>query len=661
MRYDRCWLPSEDWAGIGRFEVLGESLMMRTIRDECIKGVREEGVQVIFSQFKDLPKEKQEIFKSHQWGAEGYTIQEIEESLYVVGQEDKGVLYGMFHLFRLIEQKVDLTGVCLIEKPASSIRMINHWDNMNEFNEMGNVERGYAGQSIFFENSQVVQDKSRIKDYARLLASIGINGVSINNVNVHQLESQLITKKYLPEVRKVAAILQKYGIKLFLSVNFASPIELGGLSNADPLNDEVDQWWRSKIAEIYAEIPYFGGFIIKADSEGRPGPFTYGRTHADGANMIGKHLQPYHGIVFWRCFVYNCFQDWRNRKIDRACAAYEHFMPLDGKFLDNVILQIKNGPIDFQVREPISPLLGAMKKTNQVLELQITQEYTGHDKDVCFLVSQWKHYLEFDTYAKGENSTLDKVVSGLLYDRNHGGIVAVSNIGNDWNWTGHKLAQANLYGYGRLIWNPQLETKAIVTEWIHLTFGQNKKIVENIKEILLNSWTTYEKYTAPLGVGFMVEPGLHYGPNVDGYEYSRWGTYHFADRNGVGVNRTLATGSGYTKQYFSPHDKCYEEVATCPDELLLFFHHVPYTHKLQSGKTVIQHIYDTHFEGVEEVKQFITLWDELEGIIDETTFHHVQMRLQEQLENAVEWRDQINTYFYRKSGIRDQYGRTIYE
>jgi len=376
--------------------------------------------------------------------------------------------------------------------------------------------------------------------------------------------------------------------------------------------------------------------------------------------MLAEALAPHGGLVFWRCFVYNCQQDWRDRKTDRARAAYDHFMPLDGTFLDNVILQIKNGPIDFQVREPLSPLFGAMTKTNQILEFQVTQEYLGHSKDVCFIVPQWKEYLNFDTYAKGEGSTIDKVANGSLYGRQNSGIVAVANIGNDSNWTGHKLAQANLFGYGRLIWNPTLTAEEIATEWIGLTFGDNPKVLEIIKYILLNSWSTYEKYTAPLSVGFMVQPHLHYGVNIDGYEYSRWGTYHFADLNGVGVDRTKATGTGYTHQYFEQNAKIYENIASCPDELLLFFHFAPYSHVLQSGKTLIQHIYDTHFEGVQDVEKFIKKWAELGGLVDKESFENVKDRLQLQLGNAKEWRDQINTYFYRKSGIADEQGRKIY-
>lgn len=659
MAYDSCWLTSK--IGFINFEVRGKTPIIETVKEEL--GQKSELIgekKVIFSSLENLCVAEKSVFNSFKIKDEGYVIKDTGDTLYVVGMQDRGVLYGMFHVLRLLAQKSSLVGIEVLENPYNDVRMLNHWDNMDEKDFMGSVERGYAGNSIFFEACKVIKDKRRIKDYARLLASIGINSVSINNVNVHELESKLITKEFLPDVSEIAGIFRSYGVKLFLSINYASPMTLAGMETSDPLNEDVRAWWKKQFAEVYNFIPDFGGVVVKADSEGRTGPFTYGRTHADGANMLAEVLAPYGGLVFWRCFVYDCQQDWRDRQTDRARAAYDHFMPLDGSFLDNVILQIKNGPIDFQVREPVSTLLGGMMKTNQTIEFQVTQEYLGHSKDVCFLVPQWKEYLDFDTHAQGVGSTIDKIANGSLYGRMHGGVVAVANIGNDANWTGHKLAQANLFGYGRLIWNPELTSEEIVTEWIKLTFGLDAKVLEIVKRILLDSWPTYEKYTAPLGVGFMVQPHLHYGVNVDGYEYSKWGTYHFADCNGVGVDRTQATGTGFTQQYFESNAQMYEHIETCPEELLLFFHFVSYRHMLQSGKTLIQHIYDTHFEGVEDVKMFIKKWDELEGKIEVTSFRNIKERLLLQLENAKEWRDQINTYFYRKSGIADEQGRKIY-
>jgi len=376
--------------------------------------------------------------------------------------------------------------------------------------------------------------------------------------------------------------------------------------------------------------------------------------------MLAEALEPFGGIIIWRAFVYNCLQDWRDLETDRAKAAYDNFMPLDGKFRDNVILQIKNGPMDFQVREPVSPLFGGMKNTNQILELQITQEYTGQQKHLCYLIPQWKEILQFDTYARGRGSTVERIVTGSVFPQKHTGFAGVVNVGNDHNWTGHTLAQANLYGYGRLSWNPELSAEEITDEWVRLTFGNEPGLIKTISRILLTSWEVYEKYTSPLGIGWMVNPGHHYGPSVDGYEYSPWGTYHRADHFGIGVDRTTEKGTGFTGQYYPENAKLYESMEKCPEELLLFFHHVSYTYHLKSGKTLIQHIYDTHFEGVEKVKEMIKCWQDMKGVIFDETYNHVLARLKIQLDHAREWRDVINSYFYRKSGISDELNRKIY-
>ncbi|UOQ50662.1 alpha-glucuronidase [Gracilibacillus caseinilyticus] len=586
---------------------------------------------------------------------EGFIVQTINQKSYLVGNTDAGVMYGIHHFIRLMQMKADPSQLHIADQPKNQFRMINQWDNLD-----GSVERGYSGKSIFYQNGKIVKDKARIHDYARYLSSIGINSICINNVNVWEEETYFITKKYLPEIKEIADIFSSYAIRLYLSINFASPITIDGLSTADPLDGEVKQWWKDKVAEIYDYIPDFGGFIVKADSEHRPGPFTYNRDHADGANMLAEVLEPYDGKVIWRCFVYNCLQDWRDRATDRARAAYDHFKPLDGRFHENVLLQIKNGPLDFQVREPVSPLLGAMSQTNQLIEFQVAQEYTGQQIDLCYLIPQWKQVLAFDTHIKGPGSTISEIVAGNIHVYKHSGIAAVSNIGNDENWTGHTLAQANLYGYGRLTWDPSLSSQQIAEEWIIQTFGNQKEVLAKIEKMLLSSWKIYENYTAPLGVGWMVTPGIHYGPNIDGYEYSRWGTYHFADREGIGVDRTIETGTGYTSQYEEPNRFIYNILSECPDELLLFFHHVPYKYTLKNGETVIQHIYNTHFKGYEQVEDLMDIWNSLEHVMDNARFKHVQDRLYRQKMNAKEWRDQINSYFYRKSGIADQYNRTIY-
>ncbi|MDR1765054.1 MAG: hypothetical protein LBR77_02975, partial [Lachnospiraceae bacterium] len=547
-----------------------------------------------------------------------------------------------------------------------------------------------------------------------LLASVGINAVSINNVNVHRAETAFITGAALPEIKKIADVFASYGISTYLSVNFAAPITLGGLDSADPLDGRVRRFWEEAIAGIYRQIPHFGGFVVKADSEGEPGPFTYGRSHDDGANMLADAIRPFGGIIIWRCFVYNCEQDWRDRTLDRAKAAYDIFMGLDGHFADNVALQIKNGPIDFQIREPHSPLFGALRKTNQILEFQITQEYTGQQKHVCYLVPMWKETLDFDT-GHGDGPKAGPGVASAASPASAGngasaapvwaapqisdggamaptevvppagvgaamqapaqvkhllgansprpalsGVAGVVNVGMDANWTGNKLAQANLYGYGRLAWDDGLSSEAIAAEWVALSFSLDADAAAKVVRILATSRQAFENYTCPLGVGFMCKPGHHYGVDVDGYEYDRWGTYHYADREGVGRDRTLATGTAYTRQYADGRFAQYEDLSTCPDEVLLFFHHVPYTHVLRSGKTVIQHIYDSHFDGVAQVEAYRADWESLRGLLDEESFSNVAGRLEEQLRGAIDWRDQVNTYFYRKSGIPDAHGRVVY-
>jgi alpha-glucuronidase len=460
----------------------------------------------------------------------------------------------------------------------------------------------------------------------------------------------LISSLHLPRLARVAAVFRAWGVRTYLSINFAAPVTAGDLDTADPLDPRVIRWWEERARMIWQAIPGFGGFVVKADSEQRPGPFTYGRDHAEGANLLARAIAPWGGIVLWRCFVYNCRQDWRDRSIDRAKAAYDNFRPLDGRFLPNVRLQIKNGPMDFQVREPVSPLFGALPSTHEVLELQVTQEYTGQQRHLCFLPEQWRSYLDFKI-GPGPEDRLSQAIDGF---------VAVANIGDDPNWTGHDLAQANWYGYGRLAWDPDLRPVDLAREWAALTFGTDSGLVEGVASMLIGSWETYEAYTAPLGLGWMVNTGHHYGPNPEGYEYDRWGTYHFADRNGVGVDRTKATGTGYAAQYRPDAAALYEAPDTCPDELVLFFHHLPYDHRLRSGKTVIQHIYDTHFEGASRAAALVDRWKALEGKIPGPLHRSVMDRLMQQEEHAALWRDTVNTYFYRKSGVPDAKGRQIF-
>lgn len=583
----------------------------------------------------------------------GYHLFEKEGDLVIEASDEGGLLYGSFELIKQLQLGSVYGGMNIRKEPAMPLRLLNHWDNMD-----GSIERGYSGNSFFFDRNEILVD-DRTVAYARMLASVGINGTVINNVNVKDAATWLITDRYFEKLRQLSEIFADYGIKLFLSLNYAAPVELGELTGADPLSGEVREWWKQRMKLVFGQIPNLGGFLIKADSEGRPGPFTYGRTHADGANMLAEAAEPYGGLIIWRCFVYNCRQDWRDYKTDRARSGYDNFKELDGAFHDNVILQIKNGPMDFQVREPVHPLFGALESTNQMLEVQIAQEYTGQQRHVCYLIPMFKEILGFRTYAAETGDTVEDIVSGKTFKQVKCGMAAVANTGNDENWTGHDLAAANLYGFGRLAFEPSVSAEELAEEWIIRTFGEDRKVREVLLFILMNSWRAYEMYNAPLGIGWMVSPNYHYGPNVDGYEYDRWGTYHRADHYGIGVDRSHH-GTGYAGLYREPNASMYDSPESCPDELLLFFHHMSYIHKLKSGKTVIQHIYDTHFEGVELVDEMVKRFESLEGKLPEKAYRRMLDRFLHQKEHAREWRDQINTYFYRKSGIVDEKKRKIF-
>jgi len=636
-----------------------EVKIIKTAAKEFKKAVRE-----ILDINVDIQEQKEKLGNKDKQGIylyiapdldieDSYKLFEENNNVIIEGSNGRGILYGVFHIIRLLQTGNTLKGIAVEEKPDNPLRMLNHWDNME-----GSIERGYSGQSFFFNNNEIMINE-RTKMYARLIASLGINGTVINNVNVKNHATELISEKYYSKLKELSEIFIDYGIKLYLSLNFAAPMELGDLDTADPLEPKVITWWEEKMKEIYENLPNIGGFVVKADSEGRPGPFTYNRNQAEGANMLGQAIKPYGGIIIWRCFVYNCKQDWRDYKTDRARAAYDYFSSLDGQFLDNVILQVKNGPMDFQVREPVNPLFGKLEKTNQILEVQIAQEYTGQQHHICYLIPMFKEILEFKTHCNFQKDKVRDIVSGRTYEQAKCGITAVSNTGDDFNWTGHDLAGVNLYGFGRLSYNTSLSAEEIAIEWIQMTFGMEDKVVDVLLDVLMKSRDTYERYTSPLGIGWMIEPNHHYGPNVDGYEYSRWGTYHRADHLGIGVDRS-DKGTGYVQQYNEPVASMYNNIETCPEELLLFFHYVKYTYVLSTGKTLIQHIYDTHFEGVEEVEAMVEKLISLKGLMESEVYDRILYRLQEQLENAKEWRDQINTYFYRKSGIKDEKGRKIY-
>ncbi len=572
------------------------------------------------------------------------------ECLVVASSTDRGVLYGVFALLSRIARAESLAAIDEVQQPFAPIRWVNQWDNLD-----GRIERGYGGPSIFFADGNVRSDLTRTGEYARLLASIGINGCTINNVNA---APGILEDAFIAQVSRIADVFRPWGVQLSLSVDLSSPKVMGGLDTFDPLDPRVAEWWRKKADEIYRHIPDFGGFVVKADSEGRLGPSTYGRTPADAANVIARALKPHGGVVFYRAFVYNHHLDWHNLKNDRAKAAYDNFHPLDGAFDDNVIIQIKNGPIDFQVREPASPLFAGLRRTNEAIELQITQEYTGQQRHLCFLVPMWKEVLDFDMRVDSSATPVKDLVAGRIFHRPAGGFVGVANVGMDANWLGSPLAMANLYGFGRLAWDPNLSAEKIIDEWTRLTFGSDPLVVKTITAMQLNSWHVYESYTGPLGAGTLTNiVGNHYDPGPQSSEENGWGQWHRADHQGIGMDRTIATGTGYIGQYPPEVQKLYESLANCPDNLLLFFHHVPYTYVLHSGKTVIQHEYDSHYEGADQARDFIAQWQLLQGHVDQDRYRDILQRLQYQASQAIVWRDVICSWIYRLSGIPDQKGR----
>lgn len=572
-------LKEQERAKFGSFPstlvVRNDSPLLQTSQKELIRGVRamlgrELRVEdelpkqsaIILGTLADLHSIAVYWLPSKELRADGYWLVNDRinghDCLIVTGTTDRGALYGVFALLRKIAFAEDLSHLQEAQEPANPVRWVNDWDNLD-----GRIERGYGGRSIFFENGNVRADLSRASDYARLLASVGINGCIINNVNA---DPRVLAPDFLPQLARIADAFRPWGVRLGISVDLSSPKSLAHLDTFDPLDSRVQSSWKEKADEIYRLIPDLAGFLVKADSEGRPGPSSYGRTPADAANTIARALQPHGGIVMYRAFVYDHHLDWRNPKNDRARAAYDIFHPLDGKFDDNVIVQIKHGPIDFQVREPASPLLGGLEKTNEAIELQITQEYMGQQRHLCFLVPMWKETLDFDMRVNGRASPVKDIVSGQVYHRALGGFAGVANVGLHSNWLGNPLAMANLYGFGRLAWDPNLSSATIANEWTRLTFGNDPAVIRAIDTMLLSSWPTYENYTGPLGAGTLTDIlGSHYGPGVESSERNGWGQWRRADHDGVGMDRTLATGTGYVGQYSPEVQKVFETLAATPD------------------------------------------------------------------------------------------------
>lgn len=569
-------------------------------------------------------------------GDEGFLIKTLKVNgtpcTVIAARKDMGVMYGVFHFLRLLQTQSDIKELNITQMPKLQRRMLNHWDNLN-----GTIERDYAGYTLWDWQRLPGYIDPRYRDYARANASIGINGTVLNNVNAN---ARSLTTEYLIKAAALADVFRPYGIRVYLTARFSAPKELRALNTADPLDPEVRQWWKDKVKEIYKYIPDFGGFLVKANSEGQPGPQDYKRTHADGANMMAEALEPYGGIVMWRAFVYE-----NSRNVDRAGNGYEEFKPLDGKFNKNVFVQPKNGPIDFQPREPFHPLFGAMPQTPLMLEFQITQEYLGYATNLAYLGPLFEECLDADTYTKGKGTTVANVLED--YNRSHGisGIAGVANIGTDINWCGHLFGQSNWYAFGRMAWNPKLSSEEVADEWLRMTFNNNTSFVNPIKEMMQQSRETVVNYRNPLGLNHIMNFATHYGPGP-WYKDPHWDAkdYHKADETGIGVDRT-SKGSNVVNQYAKPLAEILENLNTCPQKDLLWFHHLPWDYKMPSGKILWDELVAYYYKGVEEVRGMRKLWDSMEGKIDAERFNHVKQLLKVQEDEAIWWRDGCVLYF----------------
>jgi alpha-glucuronidase len=569
---------------------------------------------------------------------EGFTIltKNIlgKNCIVIAGNTDAGVLYGSFHFLQLLQTQHSINNLSISSSPKIQLRLLNHWDNMNR-----TVERGYAGFSIWKWHLLPGYIDQRYKDYARANASIGINGTVVNNVNANV---QMFSKDYLIKVAALAEVFRAYGIKLYLSAKFSAPIELGKLKTADPFDPEVKEWWKKKVDEIYSYIPDFGGFLVKANSEGQPGPQNYKRTHADGANMLADALAPHNGIVMWRAFVYS-----NETPTDRTKQSYDEFKPFDGQFKPNVIVQVKNGPLDFQPREPFHPLFGAMPKTPLMMEFQITQEYLGQATNLVYEAPLMKEVLDADTYTSGKGTTVGKIIDGSVEHHTLTGIAGVSNIGDDRNWTGHPFAQSNWFAYGKLAWDHTLSSETIADEWIRMTLSNDASLIGTTKKMMLASRETMVNYMTPLGLHHIMGTGHHYGPSPwSDRGRADWTPvyYHKADSLGLGFNRS-SKGTNALEQYAPEVRKIYDDIATCPEEYLLWFHHAGWKHKMKSGRTMWEELCAKYYSGVNDVRTMQKTWTGLKGSIDEERFEHVKMLLAVQEKEAVWWRNACLLYF----------------
>jgi alpha-glucuronidase len=572
-------------------------------------------------------------------GEAGFMIRshrtEAHTWILLLGNTGPAVLTGVFHFLRLLQTHQDIHNIDLMSTPKIRQRILAHWDNLD-----GSIERGYAGQSLWNWDELPERIDARYHDYARACASIGLNGTVLNNVNA---DAKSLSAAYLRKTAALADVFRPYGMRVYLSARFSAPIQLGGLATSDPHNPSVASWWKSKVDEIYRLIPDFGGFQVKANSEGQPGPQEYGANHTDGANLLAEALQPHGGILLWRAFVYDTTID-----ADRAKCAYKEFAPLDGKFLSNVFVQVKNGPIDFQPREPFQPLFGAMPQTPLALELQITQEYLGQSTHLVYLAGMWQEILASDTHCKGPGVTVAQIVDGSAYGQANSCILGVANTGTDRNWCGHHFAQANSYTFGRLAWNHELTPEAIAVEWIRMTWSTALPTVEALKTMLLNSWSACVNYMTPLGLHHIMQEGHHYGPDpaFDAAERKDWNCvyYHHADSIGLGFDRSHS-GSDAVSQYHSPLSEQFNNLNTCPEKFLLWFQHVPWSHRLQSGRTLWEELQYCYQDGVGFVEKMQNIWKQIQTGIDPVRHAHVSQRLEQQVENARQWREVCLDYF----------------
>ncbi|WP_442958356.1 alpha-glucuronidase family glycosyl hydrolase [Povalibacter sp.] len=577
-------------------------------------------------------------------GAEGYVLRSASVAgrrvTVIAAATDVGVLYGAFHYLRLLQTRADVSRLELSASPRVQTRILNHWDNLDR-----TVERGYAGESLWDWHKLPDYLDPRYTDYARANASIGINATVLTNVNANAL---VLTPAYLEKAAALAGVLRPYGIRVYLTARFSAPIEIGGLATADPLDPAVAKWWRDKMAEIYRHIPDFGGLLVKANSEGQPGPQDYGRSHADGANMLADALAPHRGLLMWRAFVYS-----HEEPDDRAKQAYSEFVPLDGKFRDNVLLQVKNGAIDFQPREPFHPLFGAMPRTPLMMEFQITKEYLGFATHLAYLATMYRETLDADTWRKGRGSTVEKVIDGSLHGYRHTGMAGVANIGADRNWTGSQFDQANWYAFGRLAWDPGLPAQAIAEEWTRMTFGNEPALVQPVVSMMMGSREAVVDYMTPLGLHHLMGRGHHYGPGpwVEGGPRADWTSvyYHRADRNGIGFDRT-ARGSNAVAQYAPQVAVQFGDARRCPEQFLLWFHHLPWDYRMHSGRTLWDELVVTYTRGVQAVSAMRDTWAATAPYVDAERHAQVAAFLAIQEKEARWWRDASIAYFQTFSG-----------